>query len=380
MSAPITYDMNRGSPVAPDHKFFSYVGATPDRAVVRELALQLANHYLRKDLSRNGWRKEPAAACRWELRTRGAQGQVAVESHASKVLHLRDFEQHLMASGKLDFELLGLPDPMCPWLDSSLMMAPQFHAVASTGKHALTFCAEPNLGPCFPLVPTLDREGVAFTSLQTMVVKRISTLRAQLVADSAAPEREDWFQLFRNLISESVALIENTIHQVYFKAEYDPLPGWRFDRAALGDRHNRRVVDKLRWVFQITGNQLDARDEVKAFSQVKTLRNHLLHFDPPSFACSWEEMSGWLNSVLGVVRLAWRIRACVGALPSAAMIELLLQRAVSFTPQDPTRKRIDPPGHSGYASTSAEALSAGRRPSLAPEAVLLNLAKETRIL
>jgi hypothetical protein len=152
------------------------------------------------------------------------------------------------------------------------MMAPQFHAVANNGKHSLTFCAAPNLGPQFPLVPTLDREGVAYTSFQTTVVKRIAALRAQLVADSDAPECEEWFQLFRNLVSESVALIENTLHQVYFKAEYDRLPGWRFDRAALGERHGRRVIDKLHWIFQITGKELDAREEMKAFNQIRTLR------------------------------------------------------------------------------------------------------------
>jgi len=53
-------------------------------------------------------------------------------------------------------------NPMCRWLDSSLMIAPGFHAPANAAAHAITFCAEPNLGPRFPLLPTLDREGTAY--------------------------------------------------------------------------------------------------------------------------------------------------------------------------------------------------------------------------
>jgi len=259
-------------------------------------------------------------------------------------------------------------------------MAPGFHAVANSGTHALTFCAEPNLGARFPLTPALDREGAAYTSFQTVLLKRIGALRSKLIETSSAPHTEGWFQDFRNLVGECVALIENTLHQAYFKAEYDPLPGWQFDRVALGERHGRRALDKVKWIYQITRNELDADAEIKAFVLIKGLRNHLQHFDPPSFACTWEEMAEWLNAVIGVVRLAWKMRECLGALPSVSMIEVLLQRPVVFRTKDPGRRRLKQPKYVGYGSTNEEALAVGRRQQIPHETILMQASTVTRIL
>jgi len=229
-------------------------------------------------------------------------------------------------------------------------------------------------------VPTLDREGSAYTSFQGSLVTRITRLRDGLVLRSGAPQAEEWFDDFRTLVSDSVAFIENTLHQVYFKAKYDPLPGWRFDPNVLGLRHGRRVADKLKWIQQITGVSLHARDEVAAFVLIKDIRNHLQHFDPPSFACTWEEMAEWLNAVLQVGRLAWMMRKCVGALPSVPLIEFLLQRRVAFTPRDPTRRRLKRPEHVGYASTSEATLEKGLRTPLPCEAVVMQAPRSARLL
>jgi hypothetical protein len=58
----------------------------------------------------------------------------------------------------------------------------------------------------------------------------------------------EWFLDLRTLVSDTVSLVEITLNQLYLKAEYDPLPGWKFDREKLGNRHGRRFKDKLAWV------------------------------------------------------------------------------------------------------------------------------------
>ena len=354
-----TYDMAPVNPASGPHHFFGYVGATPEKSVIRDLALQLANHYFRVGRSRNQWAKAVPAVCRWESSIRAQDGTVTPVEQASVPLHLRDFEREL-TSGTFDFQKLSLPDPMCFWLDSSVSLSPNFQARANSGTHALTFAAAPNLGPGFPIVPAIDREGALYTSFQTILLRRIANVRRQLIENSMAPGEEEWFQGFRTLVSECVSLVENTLHQIYFKAEFDPLPGWTFDRAALGERHGRRLVDKLKWVFQITRRELHARDELRALETVKMLRNHLQHFDPPSFACTWEEVAEWLNDVLLVVHLGRKIRAVVQALPSVAMLELLLQRRAVFRPRDPGRTRVPRNRALGYASASEAALRSSR--------------------
>jgi hypothetical protein len=111
---------------------------------------------------------------------------------------------------------------------------------------------------------------------------------------------------------------------------------------------------------------------------VKTLRNHLQHFDPPSFACTWEEVAEWLNDVLLVVRLGQKIRAVVQALPSVAMIELLLQRRATFRPRDPGRTRVPLSGALGYKSANEAALRSPR--PVRPHEILLQAPPPTRVL
>ncbi|WP_437953524.1 hypothetical protein WME98_24700 [Sorangium sp. So ce296] len=387
MSTPPNPDQPVPPPAAP-HQYLKYIGQAPDKAIVRELAVQLANHFFRHEqlsLSRNQWSKEPKRVCDWELLVRNEDESVTPSPRKSTPLQLSDIERHLSTNGTLRFADLGLPDPMCRWLDASMKISPGFHALPAKGSHskaaqALTFYAKSNLGPRFPLVPTLDREGTAYTSFQSSLLTRLGTLRAKLVATSDVPHEDTWFEDFRALVGECVALIENTLHQAYFKAQYDPLPGWTFDPAALGERHGRRILDKIKWIYQITGHEFHADSEIKAFVVIKGLRNHLQHFDPPSFACTWEEMADWLNAALGVAQLAWRMRTALGATPSVPLIALLLQRRVTFSPKDPTRPRFKQPAYVGYASTSEQTLAKGAKPSLLPGHILMHGSYETRIL
>lgn len=332
-----------------EHSFFAFEKEV-DRATVRELSLQLANYYLKRNLSRSGWKRAPRRQCVWETPIKKPTGVVEFERRESRPLNLFDLERHL-SSGAFAPETLGLPAPMCFWLDSSIEMSPHFHAAATDGSHALTFFTEPTLGKDFPIVPALDREGAVFTSFQTILLRRIHRLRQDLTERSSNPGAEPWFQDFRTVVSECVSLIDNTLHQLYLKAEFDCPPGWTFDKNLLEERHGRRMSDKLRWVRQITGRDLNAQDAIRAFDRLRELRNHLQHFDPPSFAFTFEEAASWLNDILAAARLAWRIRICADALPSLPLISLMLQRRVRFQPIHPAQGRIRPPPWSGYGST-----------------------------
>ncbi|OIP36501.1 MAG: hypothetical protein AUK47_15030 [Deltaproteobacteria bacterium CG2_30_63_29] len=162
---------------------------------------------------------------------------------------------------------------------------------------------------------------------------RIRELREALVNNSDEFSSDAWFQNLRSLAGECVSLIDVTLHQLYFKAQHDPLPGWAFDDTKLGERHNRRIADKLKWGFLISGNPLNAKEEIAAFDSIRELRNHLQHFDPPCFCFTLErDAVKWLNDALLVGRLAWKIRQQVGAPLSMPLIRLLLAPEAAFQP------------------------------------------------
>src|SRR5208283_4655980 len=86
-----------------------------------------------------------------------------------------------------------------------------------------------------------------------------------------------WFHALRMLLNECVSIVDITLHQLYFKAEYGPSPvGWTFDSDRLGPRHGVRLKDKLQWINKITGKPLDdARDEVASFVILKDITKPL---------------------------------------------------------------------------------------------------------
>jgi hypothetical protein len=210
------------------------------------------------------------------------------------------------------------------------------------------------LGDSFPCVPQLDREGHAFNSFQTISQNLIVSLRSKLVNNSNAYSSGEWFQDLRSLITECVSLIDMTLHQLYWKAASSPLPGWAFKPERLGSRFGRRLQDKIGWVYQITGKPLNANEHLEAFIELKDLRNHLQHFDPPCFCYTMENVCDWLNKVHSVALLAWEMRRCMGSPLSVPLIRMLLSPVVEFAPLDPSARRIAQPHDVGYASTCLE--------------------------
>jgi hypothetical protein len=161
-----------------------------------------------------------------------------------------------------------------------------------------------------------------------------------------------WLNNLRMLLNESVSLVDITLHQLYFMAKYRGAErGWRYDETELGGRCGMRLSDKISWIGKITGRPLDdARDEWAGFVQLKAVRNHFSHFDPPCVAYTVEDICTWLNLISTVAALLWKIRAKLHAQLSRQLIEVLLLPRVEFVPLDPSAPRVPQPRDCGYGS------------------------------
>jgi hypothetical protein len=337
-----------------EHRFFRFTRDPKDSERVELISTAVLNGYTKENLSRNNWMRKGEFIIPWTRDTRDATGAVnGKEQRQSAPLTLKLLDDHIQVKRTFDHDALGLFDPRCVWLDFSLDVA-----LNSTVVPIKTISP---LGDSYPYHPFLDREGRSNTDFQGVLLKRIKALRHELVEDSVNPGGDVWLEKFRNLVSECVSLIDGTLHQIYYKAKFAPEPGWVFDEKSLGPRHAKGLKKKLGWVFKITGKHVNANDDWAAFVHLKDLRNHLQHFDPPSFCYTYEDAAAWLNLVPAVGRLNWAIRKCIGATLSVPLIQLLLESPVEFVPManvDP-RPRKPQADTVGYASVRVKAESSG---------------------
>jgi hypothetical protein len=265
----------------------------------------------------------------------------------SKPIRIERLEEHLEA-GEFSADAFGLPALLCLWLDPSLQLKLEAPLLLKEGL--TTAIAGTNFGSAFPLRPGLDREGLAISSFQNLSIRKVIEARTALVEKSGMRDLGEWFQALRQYTAEAVSWIDTTLHQLYFKAQYAPLRGWKFDKDLLGSRHGVRIADKLAWVGKITGRPLNPGRELADFHMIRRLRNHLQHFDPPCFACTMEEAVRWLNAAQNIGRLNWRIRETIGSPLCPELIRLLLLPEVEFVPKSPEIPRVPQGPHCGYAS------------------------------
>ncbi len=155
-------------------------------------------------------------------------------------------------------------------------------------------------------------------------------------------------------MSTIVSVVDNTLHHLYYRAQFESTTeGWHFDEGELGHRRGRRLRDKLRWVGQITGLPLnDCQDEIDTFIRIKDVRNHLVHFDPPTLAFTIEDVASWLNATEGIARLLAAIRTRINQPLCDPLIRLLMARPVEWYPSDPGKRRVPQGVDVGYASSS----------------------------
>jgi hypothetical protein len=108
-----------------------------------------------------------------------------------------------------------------------------------------------------------------------------------------------------------------------------------FTLDTLGERHSVRLLDKLKRVKIITGKDLNIEKEKEALIKIKDIRNHLNHFDPPTFVATLNEISQWLNDIFDIVKIVIKIRTCAGEQINKDLIKLFLQQDIFFKPYAP---------------------------------------------
>lgn len=348
MSDEKTYDM-QPSPLAATGVYtplrFRLGGPSRERA--RYVASLILNRYRHEPQTYTKWRAAKELTVTWS----DAKGQ----QRASKPFRFEWLVEHLREQERFVPELLGLPPLDVGWLDTSFEVRKPFHAPESSGlAEALTFVFVPPLSSSFPVQPKLDREGRAFSSMQLMLLESWLDLRRRLVETSQLLfEGYDWLRDLFMYVSTIVSAVDNTLHQVYYRAQYEAaVEGWTFDVEKLGPPTARRLMDKLRWVGQITGRTLDdCTRQIARFTFIKDVRNHLAHFDPPTLAFTIEDVADWLNATHEVAELLACVRIRINQPFCDPLIRLLLARAVEWYPFDPGKRRVPQGPHVGYASS-----------------------------
>lgn len=326
------------------HRFIRYKDEQLRTADASQIAAYVLSRWMHLPLSVTKLRKTSPLALRMEVK--GHSRQLSIQFEA--------LVEHIRTTRSFRTDEFGLPRLESDWLDYSLGIAkPDAPIVTADGEFVKLALALP-FGPTFPVQPCIDREGAAYASFQVPIQRNITALHERLVSNShlATSLDNEWRNDLRMIINESVSLIDTTLHQLYFMAQYKgPERGWRFDPTRLGPRHGQRLKDKLKWIGHITGHHLDdAGEELKAFHRLRAVRNHFNHFDPPCVAYTVEDLVGWINDVPVVGRLAWKIREKANAQLSTQLVEVITLPRAEFVPRVLDAARMTQPKDVGYGS------------------------------
>ena len=334
-------------------KPLSFSPITDDQAksLAREIAKDWLNYLTKTDISISKWLKSGPVLLRWESE-KSKQEELTVT--------FRQVFRHILKEKRWKLEDLGIPGQhFTPWIHISGALSNQMyladpHRPNRTQRHGLGS----ELGRNFPLVPRLDREGIAFSPLQPMLYKNIIATRTRLVINSEkffdinAEEESLWFQDLMTYLNSCVSVVESLLVRIYYKAKYDSANcGYKFDPQLMGDTITRKMIDKLAWLKHITGTPLEGIDnEMRKFLKLKHVRNHLNHFDPPVFACTTKDVADWLNMSQTVAKLIWKIHRKLSLPPSDSLIQLLFAPSVVDVPSTDGQRRIPQDNSTGYAT------------------------------
>jgi hypothetical protein len=323
------------------HNFLQYDNIKPPISDARKIAAYILNRYSGDNRSVKQYRKGHNLSIsnkktmeEWQVR-------------------FDDIVRHIIETRSFNAQIFHFPPLDCSWLDSAEIRhdIPRIKDATGTLRFQL-----PTPFPNFPLIPTLDGEGMLFTSFQSPIQKNILRLHRVLVEESHRMmdhQYLEWLNDMRMLLNESISLVDITLHQLYFAAEYKLRTSWRFDPDKLGPRHGVRFSNKFAWIGLITGAHLDnARDEIKSFNVLKGIRNHFNHFDPPCVAISIDDAAYWLNCVPQIGCLLWKIRSKLEAQLTQELVEIVLLPAVKVNPKNPHLSRSKQAIDAGYSSTT----------------------------
>lgn len=347
MSQPtkeLTFDMSLADGL--EHKPYiplRYSSKSLDIKLCREIAVELLNHLTNSKFTRKMWGDRKTFKISW------TDKEKQNHSVSTTFKYIVDYLFNNRCWPKQNF-----PPMPVSWIDSSVVMTMNFHAPANEDPNkALTFALPSSIGGSFPVIPKINREGAAFSSMQLHLQDLLLTGRKKVVVKSSQcfGLDNDWLGDLISFLNLSVSTVETTLHQIYYKAKYEgDALGWRFDEEKIGSTIGR-TKDKINWVSQITGKPLgNMAREVNAFKTVKRVRNHFSHFDPPVMAYSIEDIAQWLNTTKNIAQLLWNIRRRIGVPLSLPLIEMLLCPDVEWVPRDPSKRRVPASKSDGYAS------------------------------
>lgn len=316
---------------------------------VTEAGFIIINYFFPDAQPRNKWKKDKQL---YEISYEDNNGK----EKKSIPLNYLEIGKHLRENGLFNSDKFGLPIMQCFWMDYSLDYKINWHKFDKTGPDGLGVIdgsPQQQYGSEYPIIPKLIREGHSYTSLQSQLLNRIRLLRLKLIEESDQALESSWFFDLRTLINDTVSIVEITLNQIYIKAEFDPLPNWQFDKDKLGERHGRRFEDKLGWIYKISGNHLGAEEYLPSCNNLRELRNHMMHFDPPSVIVTIEEATNWLNQIIDVGFLLIKIRKAIGVEISLHLVNFILQKEAIFNPEVHFSKRLPiGTGNADYASST----------------------------
>lgn len=312
--------------ITDQHKFIIF-SEKPKKGYNTEAGFLLVDFYFKNlKLSRDKWKKEKRTLrVNWENHNK--------EKVQSLPLNYLIISEQIREFGKFEIDKFNLPPMKCFWLDHTLDIKLGYQVADHTGAMTLaTGDTKNQYGEKYPINPKLQREGHLYTTFQPQLIKRIVRQRTKLIEESNNALTDDWVFDLRGLISDTISLLDITLTQFYLKAEYDPLPQWKFDKEKLGARHGRRIIDKLKWIHQVTGNNLNIEAERESLDTLKDIRNHLMHFDPPSLVITLEEATLWLNQIIDIGMILIKMRKAIGVEVSVELVNFILQKEAVFNP------------------------------------------------
>jgi hypothetical protein len=330
------------------HKYVIF-SDKPIKGANTEAAFSIVRHFFGDKQSYKKWCKDKNLyTLTWPINNNQNQS-------SAQINYLR-IAEYIRSNGRFNPSVFNLPDLECYWLDKSVDVSINFHKFDAGSNQALTIAdgtPAQQFGEKYPIKPKMDREGHFFTTFQPQLISRIIQNRTTLIENSDTALHYNWVLDLRALINDSISLLEITLNQIYIKAQFDPLPQWSFDKNIVGEKHGRRLIDKLKWVRQISGNNLNIETEKNSLDSLRELRNHFNHFDPPSLVVTLEEATTWLNQIIDIGFILIKIRKTMNLPLSTLLINYILQKEAIFNPEPAFIDRLPLDSRqSGYLSST----------------------------
>jgi hypothetical protein len=266
----------------------------------------------------------------------------------------RSIVNYIKVNGYFNPEHFNVPYLEEDWLDDTHTVSYSENITPGGYKLNVYHSLNGYFGGKFPLNPFLNSQGMIVENFLNILLDRIIKNRIKLVENSSNFFSNEWIMDFKDIVNDCISSVDVMLNIIYIKAEYDPLPKWKFDKAKLGDRFGRKMNDKIKWVYAISGNLLNIEAEKKSFDYLREMRNHLSHFDPPCFAITIIDAVNVLNKIIDIGKLHIKIRQTLEVQVSTFLLNFVLQPEVIHNPDPAFINNIRRNVRDGYYTSTWE--------------------------